>query len=130
MRNESLCLVGGTFLGLIHICIASAAATRQRGTQWNLSSRGATEAPLEGAAGRLARARDNFKETFPLYLASFVLVGLNGKFGMISTWGSMIYLGARIVYLPLYAFDIIYVRTLVWMVSVGGILLTLAQLIL
>ena len=40
-----------------------------------------------------------------------------------------LYLGARIVYVPLYACGVPYLRSLAWVVSVGGLLLVLAALV-
>lgn len=40
-------------------------------------------------------------------------------------WGCWLYLLARIVYVPLYAAGIPVLRTLVWMVSVAGLVLIL-----
>lgn len=129
MRDEAYCLLGSCILGLVYISVASLAATRQRGVGWNFSSRGQAP-PLEGAAARLDRALQNYKETFPLFVASIVLLNLNNRFGALSAAGSALYLGARALYLPLYALDVIYVRTAVWLLSVLGIVAVLAQTVI
>jgi uncharacterized MAPEG superfamily protein len=43
--------------------------------------------------------------------------------------GATIWILARIVYIPIYVFGIIYVRTLVWTVSIVGLVMMLWRLI-
>jgi uncharacterized MAPEG superfamily protein len=43
--------------------------------------------------------------------------------------GAWLYLSARVVYVPLYVAGVPYVRSLVWVVSLAGILLVLGRLI-
>ena len=38
------------------------------------------------------------------------------------SWGALIYLVARIAYLPLYILGVVYVRSLVWTVSAIGLM--------
>ena len=52
-----------------------------------------------------------------------------GREGALTAWGVSLYLGARIVYVPLYACGVPYLRSLAWVVSVGGLLLVLAALV-
>jgi uncharacterized MAPEG superfamily protein len=128
MNIELQMLLWSCVLGILHIMLAAAASTRQRGMQWNLSSRGQEMPPLTGAAGRLSRASDNFKETFPYFLAAVVILQLLSKNNSVSALGAEIYLFGRMVYLPLYAFDVKYLRTAVWAVATGGIVLILISI--
>jgi uncharacterized MAPEG superfamily protein len=127
MRTEIYVLIFAIALGLIHIFIAVAASTRQRGAKWNISARDATVAPLTGVAARLDRALQNFKETFPLFLAAVVVVVATNTIGTLSEIGCYTYLFARAAYLPVYAFGIPVVRSLLWLASVVGIVLIVAQ---
>jgi uncharacterized MAPEG superfamily protein len=43
-------------------------------------------------------------------------------------WGSVVYVGARIIYLPLYAYGVPNWRTIVWSISVLGLLMVTAAL--
>ena len=115
-------------LGLIHIIAASHSASLQRGYRWSASARDEPLAPLVGVAGRLARALDNFCETFPLFAALAVAVVVAGKSGALSQWGAGLYLAGRVVYLPLYALGVPLARSLVWNVAVVGIGLLLVAL--
>lgn len=112
-------------LGLVHILIAVQAATSRYGIKWNLSSREAKVPELDGMAGRLSRASKNFQETFPFFAAAVLGVAALGASTATTELGAQIYLGARVLYLPIYAFNVTVVRSLVWVVSLLGIFLVL-----
>ncbi len=116
-------------LGLIHVIAASHSASLQRGYRWTASARDEPLAPLIGVAGRLARALDNFCETFPLFAALAVAVVVAGKSGALSQWGAGLYFAGRVAYLPLYALGVPLVRSLVWNVAALGIGLLLVALL-
>lgn len=116
-------------LGLIHLFWAAAAAQPQRGLKWNVGSRD-TPVVLTGMAGRLERAFANFRETFPLFAAAVLVAYLGGRLGMLSAHGAVLYVGARAVYILLYAFGVPVARSLVWLASVIGIGLILAALVI
>ena len=116
-------------LGLVHIVAASHSASLQRGYRWTASARDEPTGPLFGVAGRLARALNNFSETFPLFAALVLAVLMTGKSGKLSEWGAGMYLLGRVVYLLLYAFGVPLVRSLVWNVATFGIILLLGALL-
>jgi hypothetical protein len=60
-------------LGLVQIVLASHAASLQRGCVWTASSRDEAVPALTGVVGRLARALQNFVETFPLFAAGVLI---------------------------------------------------------
>jgi uncharacterized MAPEG superfamily protein len=43
--------------------------------------------------------------------------------------GATIWILARIVYIPIYLFDVIYARTAVWALSIVGLVMMLSRLI-
>lgn len=116
-------LFGSIVLGFLHIVLAAGFATAQRGNKWNFSARDGEPKPLTGVAARLDRALKNFLETYPLYLAAILVFSLQGKQPGMAETGSMVYLIARVIYLPLYAFGVPYIRTLTWLVSIVGIVM-------
>lgn len=130
LNTELKMLFCSIVLGFIQISLAIRAATKIRGIDWNMSSRDEPMPPLTGIAGRLSRASENFKETFPLFLGAVMLVQFLNKNSEVTAAGAQLYFWARVVYVPLYAYDIIRVRTLVWTVATCGILLILAGVIL
>jgi uncharacterized MAPEG superfamily protein len=123
-----LCL--SVVLGFVHIVLASHAASLQRGYRWTASARDQQLPPLTGAAARLARALTNFLETFPFFAALVLVVHVTGAYGSLSKWGALLYFGGRLVYLPLYAFGVFLLRSLVWNVAAAGIFLLLAAVLL
>jgi uncharacterized MAPEG superfamily protein len=75
--------------------------------------------------GRLKRAFQNFRETFVYFaVAVLVVVALN-KTSSTTALGSELYFWARLVFVPIYAAGIAVARTLVWTVSVIGIVMVL-----
>ncbi len=115
-------------LGLVHMLLGAHAATRDRGLAWNAGPR--DETPPQGVlAGRLQRAFANYRETFPIFAAALLGAILAGKAGDLTLWGSALYLAGRVVYVPLYAAGVPYVRSVAWLVAMIGVALVLAALI-
>lgn len=108
---------------------AAHAASLQRGYRWTASARDEPPVALHGVAGRLARALNNFSDTFPLFAALVLAVLVAGRDGTMSQWGAGLYLAGRIAYLLLYAFGVPLIRSLVWNVATLGIILLLAALL-
>ena len=74
--------------------------------------------PLTGIGGRFDRARANFLETFPLFVAVVVAAHLLQRHDSMTVLGAQLYFWARLVYVPLYVAGVAYVRTLTWTVSI------------
>lgn len=125
--TELQVLVGTVILGLVHIFAGTAAATQQKGVAWNAGTREGDQAPLRGVAFRLDQAMKNFFETYPLFLAALGAAYVAGTIGFLTALGAQVYFTARVLYLPIYAFGINYVRSLVWLVSIVGLTLVLAS---
>lgn len=129
MTFELTMLALAIVLGLVHVSLQAIAATSQYGVDWNVGPRDAPQPPLHGVAGRLARAWHNFLETFPLFAAAVLIAHVANRHSGLTVWGAGLYLGARIVYLPLYAAGVPFVRSLVWSVAALGIVLILIALL-
>ena len=80
-------------------------------------------------AGRFKRALENLLETYPAFVALALALVVTGKSGGIAATGAWVWLAARVVYVPLYAFGVPAVRTLVWCVSIVGLLMMLFRLL-
>lgn len=128
LPTELRMLAWAVVLGLIQLFAAAALMTRQRGLQWNAGARDGVPTPLTGVAGRLERAQRNFLETFPFFAAATLAVALTGRGDAMTALGAQLYFWARVTYVPLYAADIPYVRSLVWVASVAGLLMVLRGL--
>ena len=126
MTTELNILAWGCVLGLVHIFAAVRVKTRQYGVAWNMGARDEALPPPEPIVGRLARAQANFFETFPIAAAAILIVVVAGLSSRWTEIGALVWLGARILYLPVYAAGIPKIRTLIFLASVVGILLILS----
>jgi uncharacterized MAPEG superfamily protein len=120
---EVIGLLAGVGLGVLHIVLASHAASFRRGYRWSAGPRDELLPPLTGIAGRLARACSNYLETFPFFAALTLAVIATNSHCVWSTWGVCLYLAGRAAYLPLYAFGVYLVRSLAWNVALAGVVL-------
>ena len=122
MPIELKMLAWSVALGLVHVLLGAALTTRQRGLKWNVGARDAALPPVEGVAARVDRALRNFLETFAFFAAAAISVVAQERGDGATALGAQAYFWARLVYVPLYAAGIPYLRTVVWAVSLWGIL--------
>jgi uncharacterized MAPEG superfamily protein len=125
MTTELMVLAWGSVLGLVHVWLAVRAKTRQYGLKWNIGARDEEIPPLNPIAGRLARAQANFFETFPVMAAAILIVSVARLETRWTALGALIWLGARLLYLPLYAFAVQVARSLAWTAALAGIVMVL-----
>ena len=125
MTTELAVLAWGCLLAIVHLWLPIRAKTAQYGLKWNMGARDEAQPPPSPMAGRLERAQANFYETFPLLIAAVAIVSLANLETRWTAIGALLWLGARIVYLPLYAFGVAVARSLAWTASVVGILMLL-----
>ncbi len=129
MSIEIRMLAWAAVLGIVQLLLASATMTAQRGTKWNASARDGTPAPLTGVAARLERAFHNFLETFAFFAAAVLAVVITQRADAHTALGAQLYFWARVIYIPLYAAGIPYIRSLVWLLSMAGIVMVLWPLL-
>jgi uncharacterized MAPEG superfamily protein len=125
MSTELTMLAWGCVLALVHIFIAVRFKTRQYGVKWNMGARDEELPPPQPIVGRLARAQANFFETFPIAAAAILIVEAADRTDQWTAVGAIVWLAARVVYLPVYAAGIPKVRTILFLISVVGIALIL-----
>ncbi len=128
MTTELLALVFAILLGFAHLFIAANAATKVRGVDWNAGPRDEPKTPLKGVAGRLDRAFRNYLETFAFFAAAVLIAHLTNRHNALTIYGAWIYVVARVIYLPLYAAGVPYIRSAVWSVGFFATLAILAGL--
>ena len=121
MEIVKLCLALSIVLGLLHIFSLTAIVTNQRGLKWNMGPRDLPASPLGIKAHRFDRALQNFKETYPFFVAAVVLSISTNRSSIVAETGAIVYVIARIIYVPLYLFNVAGIRSLVWMISIVGI---------
>src|SRR5690242_13272352 len=124
MRTEFVMLALLILLALLNILWAGAARTKQYGPEWNMGARDERVPPLHPFPARLLRAQANLFETLPLFVAALLGAAAAGHLGPLTHWGSIVYVVGRIVYLPLYAAGIPKIRTLVFSISLVGLVMT------
>lgn len=125
MSVELTVLAWGCVLALVHVFAAVRVKTRQYGTRWNVGARDEALPPPEPLVGRLARAQANYFETFPVMVAAILIVTVASLESRWTAIGAIVWLAARIVYLPLYALGVPVVRTLAFTVAMAGLLMVL-----
>lgn len=84
---------------------------------------------LEGMVGRLERALANSVTAMALFAPAILILDLKQAFSADTLILAQLFLAARVVYLPAYVFNLVGLRTLVWLSAfVATILLYLLAL--
>ncbi len=117
MGVEMTMLAFAMAIGMVQLLLAGRMNNGQRGTTWNLGARDGEPPPVTPMAARMERARRNFMETFPFFAATVLALEILFRHNAYTTYGSEIYVAARLLYVPLYAFGIYGLRTLVWLIA-------------
>ncbi|MBD8656107.1 MAPEG family protein [Oxalobacteraceae sp. CFBP 13730] len=129
MTTELTLLAWTLVLALVQIMLTANLRTAETGIQYNASARDGEAPPPRPVTARLQRAQANLFETLPLFIGAVLIAHVSGSEGDLTLWGCWMYLIARIVYIPLYAAGIPYVRSLVWVVSLAGMIMVLAAVL-
>jgi uncharacterized MAPEG superfamily protein len=119
----AVCLV------VVQIVLAAQMGNRQYGLRWAAGPRDEAVPEPGVLLGRVRRALANMLETFPLFAAAVLAVGVVHRFDVWSLVGAHLYLWARLAYLVLYAAGVPLLRSLVWNVALAGIFMVLWRLI-
>lgn len=82
-----------------------------------------------GLAGRLHRAHRNLLESLPLFAALVLIAVVIEKTNDLTAIGAHTFFWARVLYVPVYAAGIPWFRTLIWFISMVGIVLIAIPLI-
>ena len=106
---------------LFNIFAAGHFKTKQYGTDWNMGARDEALPPLNPIAGRLARAQANLLETLPIAIIALIGVVVAGRTSSWTALGGWIWLGARVIYLPLYWAGVPKLRSVVYLISLVGL---------
>jgi uncharacterized MAPEG superfamily protein len=129
MPQELTIAACGAVLLMVHIGLAGQLRTKQYGTTWNTGARDDAMPPLNPVAGRAVRAQANFQETFPIAVVALLGVVLARRTDLWTAAGGWLWLGARVVYLPLYLSGMPIIRSLVFLISLIGLALVLWPLL-
>ena len=119
----------GAVLLFIYIFTATRFKTQQYGREWNVGARDEALPAPNPISGRTMRAQANFLETFTSAVVALLGVVVAGRTSNLTAIGGWVWLGARVVYLPLYAAGVPVIRTVVWTISMVGIAMVLWPLL-
>ena len=75
---------------------------------------------------RIARAGDNLQESLPAYLALCLLAMIQQ---VDLSQAALVWLVLRVIYIPCYMFNIIYVRSLIWGASLACLIYMAVRLV-
>jgi len=116
-------------LFVVQLLAQMLAEAMEHGPGYIVSARDDWKTPT-GIAGRIERAYFNLLETMPAF-AALVLIGLfTGKANEMTALGAQLYFWGRLAYFPAYIVGIPVLRSLVWTMSMGGLVLILWQLLI
>jgi len=121
-------LVWAVVLTFVQMVIAATAATAEVGLPKLAGNReGLGELP--GWAGRAQRAHRNMLESLVLFAALVLVAQATGANNDMTALGAQLFFWGRLVYAVVYLVGIPWLRTLVWAVSVVGLILIFLQLV-
>lgn len=92
-----------------------------------LGSRDGSADSSESAA-RCGRAQANMEESLFFFLPLALLLMMTGKADGMGATGTLVFLVARVAYLPAYIAGIFAVRSIVWAVGLAGLVMMVLRL--
>ena len=128
MSIEMGCLYAAMVLALIHLTAASFSFKAQVGNRYSVGPRDEDLRP-RGVAGRLDRAQRNFLETFPVFVAAVLMQHLLDRSGGLGAIGASLYIAGRVIFLPLYAWGVPWLRTFSWNIATLGLVLVMIRIV-
>lgn len=130
MTFELTVLAWTLVLAVIQIMLPAMFRNRETGVAYNASPRDEPGPPVGVVTGRLRRAQANLFETLPLFIAAVLVAHVADRDGALTAWGAGLFLAARVVYLPLYALGVPYLRSAIWGVAMLGLALVLIAILM
>ena len=128
MRPELIVLALSALLQLGQILLAAWSMNRDVGVEYNASPRD-EPARFSALTGRLRRAVDNHFEAMALFTIAVIVVTLSGAAGGFTAACAWVYLAARVLYVPAYAFGWSPWRSAIYAVgALATVLMLLAAL--
>jgi len=128
LSTELTYLAWSVVLLIVQIVVQATSLTKDGGLAYAAGARDG-EVPISVVTDRLTRALRNFLETYGAFIALALALHVTGKAGGVGATGAALWFWARVAYVPAYAFGIPYLRTVIWTVSIIGLLMMLSQLL-
>ncbi len=124
--SELTCLELSVILWIVHVVLQAVYGNVELQAGYLFTSRDKPPAPSGLFFGRSTRALANYVENLTPFVALALALIVTQRAGGL---GAAIWIVARVVYIPLYLFDVVYARTAVWAISIVGLLMMLTRLI-
>jgi uncharacterized MAPEG superfamily protein len=122
MSFELTYLLWSTALAFIYMMVQASVYRLQSGVAEANSTRDHEPEP-NLLTGRASRAFRNFQETYPVFIALTVVAVAAGRADALTHWGILLWFWARLAYLPAYLLGLSPWRSLIWAVSLTGLVL-------
>lgn len=127
MTPELTALTLSALLQVVQFALYAIPANIELGVKYTSSSRdNAPKRQISQTTARLLRAFNNHFESLILFTIATLVVTLADKSTPTTQYAAYIYVAARILYIPAYAFNLTPWRSAIWFV---GLLATLTMLI-
>jgi uncharacterized MAPEG superfamily protein len=127
--SELTCLEVSMVLWAVHVLIQLGVGNVELPFGYLFTSRDKPAAARGLLFGRATRALANYVENLTPFVALALALIVTQRAGGSGALGATIWILARIVYIPLYLFDIVYVRTVVWGISIVGLVMMFTRLV-
>jgi len=128
MKPELMWLLWAVALTVVQMLICVSGATLQVGLPMLASNRDAMP-PLTGWVRRAERAHHNMLESLVLFAALVVIAAISNKTNSATLMGAQIFVWARLAYAVVFLAGIPWLRTLVWLASMIGLVIIFFQLV-
>ena len=131
MTTELFALTLAALLQVVQYAIYAIPANIELGVGYTSSSRDkAPTRPMSPVTARLLRAFNNHFESLALFTIAVLVVTLAQKSSPITQYAAYTYVGARVLYIPAYAFGLNPWRSAIWFVGFFAILTLLIAALL
>ena len=123
--SELTCLLLSVLLWVVHVLVQAGTAQSALSLPYLFSPRDKPLAPQGLTYGRATRALANYVENFTAFAAldlAFIALHFSG-----GIWPT-VWIVARIAYLPLYLFGVVYARSIAWAIALLAIVMMLVRL--
>ncbi|WBU58305.1 MAPEG family protein [Paracoccus sediminicola] len=122
MTAELTVLALAALLQAFQIGLAGAVMNRDVGMDWNTGPRD-RQPDFSALTGRLRRAVNNHFEALAFFTIAVVTVTASGEGSRFTALCAWVYLAARVLYIPAYAYGWTPWRTVIWAVGLAPTLL-------
>jgi uncharacterized MAPEG superfamily protein len=127
MPLEIKLLVWSAALAAVQTAIAAFGTVTQAGLPAGVGNRENMQ-PFSGWVGRAHRAHRNLLESLVLFAILVLVAQAFSRFNAMTALGAQLFFYSRVLYAVVYIAGIPWVRTLIWSVSIVGLVMIFLQL--